>query len=700
MGSIFSIESMMKWTSATWCIVILIALISLVAFILLMYFGWKFHKQSDSLLDELKKLGDKPLQTQEDFERLYCLHIALEKNSVGQMWHRYKKTIIAPQYLEARNEQEGNSIAGSATVGFIQKPIFSMDSSWNYFNVENLWNKQTLERFFQYIPALMVGLGILGTFLGLSRGVSQAVNGINSVNILEMRASMSNLLQGASTAFVTSLVGLFASIVFGCVSRYYHQKVQAKIYALNERIEILIPYVSYEYMLFLSQKTRAESKELIAGMGRVIRGELTTVMDKLREDNKEQNERLVLALRKIRGVFQNLSTNQVEQIGTLIEKAVESMSTIFGEELKKMTDSFATAAQSITNSADAVKSIMHRLERSVSNVSQDLQNKTQQTTKSLEQAVEHTTQVIDQSVTTLEEKLSNVNASMAIVLTKSQEMQTSIVNTASRVEASVVQARRTFILVMTEGSKIWTRQMLAVPEKANELMTESINRSTQALSIAWANASKRATTNFTESLTKAGNDFAQTCIRPLKHLIVTIEPLVQEIKGHSDASKTLMTAMQQLLRTFQDMDGNMGESLQQLIRAMQENQTSMRAITALMNEFGQSVNNLLIIQGNMKNSIQLIQESHSNVADLLNTLHDVTKGQLDTIAEVLDQQNQSIRKNMIVMDKNLSSALQQMSATLKSWIRQQNQVNKSYKRTMDKMKQTIDVVGKKMDRIS
>ena len=58
-------------------------------------------------------------------------------------------------------------------------------------------------RFWNSVPALLVGLGILGTFVGLVGGLIP-FSGISFEETGEIRSAIEGLLSGVSTAFVTS----------------------------------------------------------------------------------------------------------------------------------------------------------------------------------------------------------------------------------------------------------------------------------------------------------------------------------------------------------------------------------------------------------------------------------------------------------------------------------------------------------------
>ncbi len=62
-------------------------------------------------------------------------------------------------------------------------------------------------RFLEIAPNLLTSLGILGTFVGI-------VIGLLDFDTANIDASISNLLEGLKTAFITSLAGMSASIAF------------------------------------------------------------------------------------------------------------------------------------------------------------------------------------------------------------------------------------------------------------------------------------------------------------------------------------------------------------------------------------------------------------------------------------------------------------------------------------------------------
>ncbi len=88
----------------------------------------------------------------------------------------------------------------------------------NICDIEEYINEDLMDRigrnfYNSNIPGTLTGLGILGTFLGLSMGLAT----FNGTDILAVSDSMGPLLEGMKVAFHTSIYGIFLSIVFSFI---------------------------------------------------------------------------------------------------------------------------------------------------------------------------------------------------------------------------------------------------------------------------------------------------------------------------------------------------------------------------------------------------------------------------------------------------------------------------------------------------
>ncbi len=88
-------------------------------------------------------------------------------------------------------------------------------------NVEDYINDDTVThgpgnaQLAELIPTLLTSLGILGTFLGMTQGLS----GLNTTTTEAMMSGIQQLLEGMGVAFGTSVAGVSCSLVFNMINR-------------------------------------------------------------------------------------------------------------------------------------------------------------------------------------------------------------------------------------------------------------------------------------------------------------------------------------------------------------------------------------------------------------------------------------------------------------------------------------------------
>lgn len=85
-----------------------------------------------------------------------------------------------------------------------------------YFNEDTIYLANVNDGLYSAIPGILTGAGLLFTFTGLSAGISLGSQGLASthLNLSLLLETLTNLLNGAGQAFLTSLVGLLLSLLF------------------------------------------------------------------------------------------------------------------------------------------------------------------------------------------------------------------------------------------------------------------------------------------------------------------------------------------------------------------------------------------------------------------------------------------------------------------------------------------------------
>lgn len=98
-----------------------------------------------------------------------------------------------------------------------------------FVDITDFFNGEFLDElghtgFCELVPGTMTGLGILGTFVGLVLGVG----GFDTSTTDAVMVSITHLLGGMSTAFLTSIVGVLLSLAFSHIYKKVRRQHKSK----------------------------------------------------------------------------------------------------------------------------------------------------------------------------------------------------------------------------------------------------------------------------------------------------------------------------------------------------------------------------------------------------------------------------------------------------------------------------------------
>ncbi|MCC6763160.1 MAG: anti-phage defense ZorAB system ZorA [Deltaproteobacteria bacterium] len=206
-----------------------------------------------------------------------------------------------------------------------------------YFNDGTIVQPVVHTRFFDTVPSQLVGLGILGTFLGLAAGVGLASGKLDSGNPAEIQQALSNLLNGASLAFMTSIFGLGLSLVFLWIERLSIGSVHRRLNTWVERLERCVELVTPEKIALQQlEHAKRQSKQLETFNDKLIFA-LETALD------ERVGKRLVPELEKVVRAIENLRADRGASSEAAVEQLVEKFSqTLTGTAGREMTEMATT----------------------------------------------------------------------------------------------------------------------------------------------------------------------------------------------------------------------------------------------------------------------------------------------------------------------------------------------------------------------
>ena len=163
----------------------------------------------------------------------------------------------------------------------------------------------TAPRFTAYAPTLLTSLGILGTFTGI-------VIGLLNFDPAQLDASIGKLLDGLKTAFITSITGMGAGILFKVLSTTLLKPTEAEPESEVGPADILSKLDEQTRLLKATRDAIAGSEESsLSGQMKLLRTDLT---DRHRDDRQAFDAFANDLREQLKEVAQMLSQAATEQI--------------------------------------------------------------------------------------------------------------------------------------------------------------------------------------------------------------------------------------------------------------------------------------------------------------------------------------------------------------------------------------------------
>ena len=192
------------------------------------------------------------------------------------------------------------------------KKFYTKRGFKNICDIEDYINEDLIDRigknfYNSNIPGTLTGLGILGTFLGLSMGLAT----FNGRDILAVSDSMGPLLEGMKVAFHTSIYGIFLSIVFS----FIYKRVMADAYDAMEQFQKAF----CQYAVPACGTEDEDASAMIIYQANIA-GVLKEILETLKQEGREQ-------------------TKAVERI---VERFMDRMTETMGEDFRKLGSNLKT----------------------------------------------------------------------------------------------------------------------------------------------------------------------------------------------------------------------------------------------------------------------------------------------------------------------------------------------------------------------
>lgn len=542
----------------------------------------------------------------------------------------------------------------------------------------------------------LVGLGLLGTFLGLTLGIKD----FDSSSTQNIQKSIQLLLSGMGTAFITSLVGMLLSMIYSFVDKYWRNRLSKHLHVLTKKLDSLY-YIDDRTLDDLNEQALAKSiastmKEVVEHEMRSVvnalnekltynseSGEVTTVANAIREilkENQEQSKALKsfstdLAMELNNGFDEVLSRQMQQKILPLME-SVDATTKSVVEHIDQM------ASQVSSPATDMIQTVVDELKNSMSEMMKEFSSGLSGSATNELETLAHQLGTAAQSMADFPNNMAHISSTLQVTIEEVKNAVSEISNTSANANSTAMQQMQEQITFATG----------AISNAISEVK-DVMSGLTQS--------SQEQTGQMVSKLADAADKMGVFLSGTIDTLSSSVQQSVKSITDEVNNKQADLIALQEdtttqtkkLLETFNaglDRLEKMNEYIAGTMNMFQQAQGQITGSTA----------HLQTITGDMKLATQLFNKSQTDYAVRMEEMQRNSQHGIDAITELLKNSGEmsedyvekfeTIRQGLGSIFQQLQSGLSEYSRTVQATTQKYlDQYSTSLTNTTDALSSTI-----------
>lgn len=457
---------------------------------------------------------------------------------------------------------------------------YSTTDATDFFSTQNLTHGMNMT-FWQAYGGIFTGLGILGTFAGLTYGLSGV--DMTSGDIETLKTGIAKLLSGVESAFVTSLVGIFCAIIYSVAHHWLVKNFQVNAKSLAEKLDEVFPRHSAEDWLAKNCQITDDQTNSIKEIGEAV---TQAIYEGLDEKLGETIEKLDPLVEKICEAIENLGAGGTDTVGE-----------IFSDRVGAQMDRFSVALDKFTNSID------EKL-KNASEISQVMNEQLLSTLKELNDSL------IQQAKTSAEERnadykkfsdtIEDLISNLTNVSEKIKAQQENSANDFENLVRNLLDKQRT----SAENFETTVNSLLEDLRTFAQQQKDYLGRTADSNATQISEAVK----SFRE-IVDNHNETAQRTFIQIQKLLSRTDDFLQNME---DASTSLKQAAEPVHQSTLQLTRNLEETSAQMKNLSAANQTTRQNLFDLTTHLSTFVNNFKGIADELERSTKIIYDSLDN----------------------------------------------------------------------------------------
>lgn len=528
------------------------------------------------------------------------------------------------------------------------------------------YNKLNL-RMLDTAAGTLVGLGLLGTFLGLTLGIK----GFDSSNTERINESIQGLLAGMGTAFLTSLLGMTFSILFTAVDKALRHRLYKDVKELTDKLDseyyiddLVLSNINQQNIvnqLYKALKNDLQQQALeIANKLTYTNaeGQNVTIGNAIREiltENTKQSKALMsfstdLAMELNQGFDETLSRQMQQKIVPLME-SVDATTKAVVEHIDKMADTVSSPA------TDMMQNVVDELKQSMQSLLNEFSTGLSGSATSELENLAMQLGTATQAMADFPKNMENISATLQVTIEEVKHAISEISNTSANANSTAMQQMQEQITYATGAISNAITEVKEVMSGISQSSQEQSNQMVSKL----ADAAEKMGSFLTGTISTLSNSVQQS------------------VKGITDDINSKQT---DLIALQEDTTSQTKKLLENFNVGLERLEKMNEYVTGTMNGFKQaqgeitvSTSNLRTISSDMKLATELFNKGQNDYAARLAQLQTASQKGIDQVTEMLKNSGQLsdeyvqkfnlIKQGLGSIFSQLQSGLTEYSRTVK-----------------------------------
>lgn len=542
----------------------------------------------------------------------------------------------------------------------------------------------------------LVGLGLLGTFIGLTLGIKN----FDSSTSEQIQNSIQILLSGMGTAFLTSLFGMLFSLIYTICEKQIRNTLSKELCDFCEKLDSEnyiddVEFYAYNLQIITENATSQmvtqfkEATEAVYDKLKLfleyhsVEGEVVPISNAIREillNNQEQTKALKsfstdLALELNDRLDETLSRQMQQRLLPLME-SVDATTKSVVEHIDQLALQVSNPANDMIEHIvkDLKESLMAIMEEFKSSLSKNATNELENLALSLgsatkaigdfPQSMANISDVLQLTITEVKESIKEIsNSSASANSSAMQQMQEQIVFATTSISNAISEVKEVMSHI-TQSSEQSSKDLIEKMAKSSSEMTASLQSTMDRIS------SMMQTSVQTMSSDLAGK---QTDLLALQ------EGTTSEVKKIiSEMSESWKVSSEAIIEQTETLLSRFDKSIERINATNEAVAGTMTTFQQAQNNITGTTSHLQTITGDMKNATELFRKGQTDYASSLKQIQTETTKKLNDVVELFEaagnttdeysQKFEIIRNGLSQIFSQIQAGLNEYSNSVRSSI--------------------------------